>query len=97
MTEDFVSRLENEIDDRKTDVFHLRVIAERTYNDPDKQNEYYRIIEEIVAKKNLVRERLAEFSTAEPEVRPLLRKEIEDLWKATKEAIEVAKAKFLEY
>lgn len=97
MTDSFVSRMEQEIENRKTDVFHLRVIAERAYNDPDKQNEYYRIIEEIVIRKDAVREKLAEYRAAHPDTRPALRKEVEEMWLSTEEAIEVAKAKMLEY
>lgn len=94
---EFVARMEKEIADRKTDLFHLRVIAENTYNDPDKQNEYYRIIEEIVTRKNAVREKLDELAAADPGDRPALQQDIEELWTTTQEAIEVAKAKLLEY
>ncbi|HBG21191.1 MAG TPA: hypothetical protein DDY32_18475 [Desulfobulbaceae bacterium] len=95
MNESVINQIEKAIADRKTDLLHLRVLAERA--DPDKQNEYYRIIEEIVARENAVRDRLARFSDAEPEARPTLQKEIEELWQGTEEAIEVAKAKILEF
>jgi len=95
MNESVISHIEKAIADRKTDLLHLRVLAERA--DPDKQNEYYRIIEEIVARENAVRDRLARFSGAATEARPTLQKEIEELWQGTEEAIEVAKAKILEF
>lgn len=94
MTENFVSRMEKEIAELKTDLLQLRVAAELA--DLDRQNDYYRLIEEIVVRENAVREKLGMFSAADPEARSL-QKEIEELWQDTKEALEVAKAKIFEF
>ena len=95
MKESFISQIEKAIADRKTDLLHLRVFAERA--DLDRQNEYYRMIEEIVVRENAVQDRLAEFPGTEPGARAAMQKEIEELWRGTEEAIEVAKAKILEF
>lgn len=95
MNENGIKHIEKALADRKTDLLHLRVLAERA--DPDTQNEYYRLIEEIVAREKMVRDRLTEFAGAEAGARPALQEEIEELWQHTEEAIEIAKAKILEF
>lgn len=95
MNESVIKQIEKAMADRKGDLLQLRVKAERA--EPDKQNDYYRLIEEIVAREKAVRDRLADYPGAEPSARFAREKELAELWRQTEEAIEVAKAKIFEF
>jgi len=59
----FINEVEQQIDTRNGEIVKFRVIAEVA--EPDDQIEFYQIIEEIVEKENVVKEKLAAFAESD--------------------------------
>jgi len=65
---DFVSQTERKINNWKEEILRFRVITEVA--DPDDQNANYHVIEELVAKGNVVLAKLTEFKASNAVDRP---------------------------
>lgn len=87
----FVADVERQIDNRNEEIVKFRIIAEVA--DPDDQIEFYQIIEDIVAKENEVKEKLAVFEKSEGDYSADLKNEITLLQKRVESAIEAARLK----
>lgn len=90
-TGNFVTEIESRIKTRNAEIAKFRVIAEVA--DPDDQAEYYQIIEDIVQKEGVVKEKLAAFDESGEVDRSSLKIEIEALQQGVEDAIEFARTR----
>jgi hypothetical protein len=87
----FIADVERQIDNRNAEIVKFRIIAEVAA--PDDQIEFYHIIEDIVAKENEVKEKLAAFEKNERDDLSGLKNEILYLQNWVEAAIEAARLK----
>jgi hypothetical protein len=87
----FIADVERRIDDRNAEIVKYRIITEVAA--PDDQIKFYHIIEDIVAKENEVKEKLAAFEKSEWDDLSSLKNEILYLQKRVEDAIEAARLK----
>lgn len=87
----FIADVERQIDNRNAEIVKFRIIAEVAA--PDDQIDFYHIIEDIVAKENEVKEKLAVFEESERDDVSGLMNEIKNLQKRVEAAIEAARLK----
>jgi hypothetical protein len=87
----FLADVERQIDNRNAEIVKFRIIAEVAA--PDDQIEFYHVIEDIVAKENEVKEKLAAFEKSERDDLSDLKNEIIYLQKRVESAIEAARLK----
>lgn len=87
----FIADVERQIDNRNAEIVKFRIIAEVAA--PDDQIEFYHIIEDIVAKENEVKEKLAAFEESGRDDLSDLKNEIVYLQKRVETAIEAARLK----
>lgn len=85
------NNLVSEIEKWNDEIYKFRVIAEVA--DPDDQFKYYQVIEDIVAKKHAVIEKLVSFDESGAIDRNHLKEEIEPLLQKVEDAIEAARVK----
>jgi hypothetical protein len=87
----FIADVARWIDIRNTEIARFRIITEVAA--PDDQIKFYHIIEDIVAKENEVKEKLAAFEKSEWDDLSSLKNEIIYLQKRVENAIEAARLK----
>ncbi len=87
----FIDDVERQIDNRNAEIVKFRIIAEVAA--PDDQIEFYHIIEDIVAKENEVKEKLAVLEESKGDDLSDLKNEIVYLQKRVETAIEAARLK----
>jgi hypothetical protein len=87
----FIADVERQIDSRNAEIVKYRIITEVAA--PDDQIEFYHIIEDLVAKENEVKEKLAAFEKNERDDLSSLKNEIIYLQKRVEAAIEAARLK----
>ncbi len=87
----FASEIEKKIGDWNAEILKLRMIAKVA--DQDYQKEYFKLVEELVAKENAVAEKLAAFEESGAVDRSDLKAEIEDLQQRLEDAIKAARVK----
>ena len=87
----FIKKVEQQIDNRNEEIAKFRIIAEVAT--PDNQIKFYQVIEEIVAKENLVKEKLEDFEKSKGDDLDGLKNEITILQQRVEKAIEEARVK----
>lgn len=76
--EEYIREVEKQMAEWQSDIYKLRVVAEDAgWEDPDRQINYYQVIEELTAKENEVTDKLS-----------LLKDLTEGDWHANKDEIE---------